>query len=79
MNGAIGKVAGCWVKKSKKSDTSNMKKAADGSITIIAEDGTESTTAKKLSSVQPFCASALKVGDKVNSFSSKSVLFESDS
>lgn len=69
VNGAIGKVAGCWVKKSKKVRHIEYEKAADGSITIIAEDGTESTTAKKLSSVQPFCASALKVGDKVNSLS----------
>lgn len=67
VNGSIGKVAGCWVKKSARVRHIEFEKAADGSITIIAEDGTESSTAKKLSSVQKFCASALKVGDKVNS------------
>lgn len=70
VNGAIGKIAGCWVKKSKKVKHIEYEAAASGSITIIAEDGTESTTAKKLSTVQPLCAAVLKVGDKVNAVAS---------
>ncbi len=56
VNGAIGKIAGCWIKKSKKVKLIQFEKASDGTITIIAEDGTESSTAKKLSSVQPYCS-----------------------
>lgn len=66
VNGAIGKIAGCWIKKSKKVKHIQFEKADDGSITIIAQDGTESATAKKLSTVSPHCQTALKVGDKVN-------------
>ena len=71
VNGAIGKIAGCWVKKSAKVKLIAYEAASDGSITIIAEDGTETSTAKKLSTVQPGCAAVLKVGDKVNSVSSQ--------
>ena len=67
VNGSIGKIAGCWIKKSKKVKLIQFEKADEGTITIIAEDGTESATAKKLSVVQPNCAAVLKVGDKVNS------------
>ena len=67
VNGSIGKIAGCWIKKSKKVKQIAYEKAESGSITIIAEDGTESSTAKKLSTVQPNCAAVLAVGDKVNS------------
>jgi len=70
VNGAIGKIAGCWVKKSKKVKHIEYEAAAGGSITIIAESGTESSTAKKLSTVQPVCAAVLKVGDKVDAVSS---------
>ena len=66
VKGSIGKIGSCWVKKSKKVKLIAYEAAADGTITIIAEDGTESTTAKKLSTVQPSCATVLKVGDKVN-------------
>ncbi len=66
VSGSIGKIAGCWIKKSKKVKLIQFEKVPDGSITIIAEDGTESATAKKLSSVQPNCAAVLNVGDKVN-------------
>lgn len=69
VNGAIGKVAGCWVKKSKKVALVKYEKNAEGTITILAEDGSETGTAKKLSTVQPNCISALKVGDKVNAVS----------
>lgn len=72
VNGAIGKIAGCWIKKSKKVKLIQFEKASDGTITIIAEDGTESSTAKKLSSVQPYCSSVLSVGDKVNTVAAAS-------
>ena len=69
VNGAIGKIAGCWVKKSKKVVLVKYEKNAEGTITIVAEDGTESATAKKLSTVQPNCIATLKVGDKVKAAS----------
>ena len=72
VRGSIGKIAGCWIKKSKKVKHIEYEKAAEGTITIIAEDGTESTTAKKLSTVQPKCAAVLKVGDKVNAVATAS-------
>ena len=72
VNGSIGKIAGCWVKKSKKVKLIQYEKASDGTITIVAEDGTESSTAKKLSTVQPNCAAVLNVGDKVNSVATAS-------
>ena len=67
VNGAIGKIAGCQVKKSKKVKLIQFEKATEGTITIVAENGTESATAKKLSTVQPYCQAVLAVGDKVNS------------
>lgn len=72
VNGSIGKIAGCWIKKSKKVKLIQYEKASDGTITIVAEDGTESSTAKKLSTVQPNCAAVLNVGDKVNSVATAS-------
>lgn len=69
VNGAIGKIAGAWVKKSKKVKLIQYEKAAEGTITIVAEDSAESGTAKKLSSVQPYCQAVLAVGDKVNAVS----------
>lgn len=69
VKGSIGKIGSCWVKKSKKVKHIEYEKAAEGTITIIAETGTESGTSKKLSTVQPVCASFLKVGDKVNAVS----------
>ena len=67
VRGSIGKIAGAWIKKSKKVKLIQYEKATDGTITIIAEDGTESGTAKKLSTVQPSCAAVSAVGEKVNS------------
>lgn len=66
VNGAIGKIAGCWVKKSKKVVLVKYEKNDSGTITIVAEDGSETSTAKKLSTVQPNCIAVLNVGDKVN-------------
>lgn len=75
VKGSIGKIGSCWVKKSKKVKHIEYEKAADGTITIIAEDGTESTTAKKLSTVQKLCAAVLAVGDKVNALSAANQYF----
>lgn len=72
VNGAIGKIAGCWIKKSKKVKLIQYEKAEDGTITIVAENGTESSTAKKLSTVQPYCQAKIGVGDKVNSIAAAS-------
>lgn len=69
VRGSIGKIAGCWIKKSKKVKFIQYEANAEGTITIIAESGTETSTAKKLSTVQPNCATVLKVGDKVNAVS----------
>lgn len=69
VNGSIGKIAGAWVKKSKKVKPIQYEKAAEGTITILDENGSETSTAKKLSSVQPYCQAVLAVGDKVNAVS----------
>ena len=69
VNGSIGKIAGCGVKKSKKVKQIQYEKANEGTITIVAETESESGTAKKLSTVQPYCQAVLAVGDKVNSVS----------
>lgn len=72
VNGAIGKIAGCWIKKSKKVKLVTFEKAADGSITIVADGTAESGTAKHLSTVQPGCPTVLAVGDKVNAVAAAS-------
>ena len=72
VRGSIGKIAGCWIKKSKKVKHIEYEKAAEGTITIVANDGTETSTAKKLATVQPLCAAVLKVGDKVNAVATAS-------
>lgn len=72
MNGEIGMIAGVRVVPSKKIVKYQYAKDASGTITIVAETGTESTTAKKLSNVQPFCEDVLAVGDKVNALGNNS-------
>lgn len=67
IRGSIGKIAGCWVKKSKKVILVQYEKAASGSITIVDDETAESSTAMHLSTVQKGCISVLDVGDKVNS------------
>ena len=57
------------MKKSKKVKLIQYEKANEGTITIVAETESESGTAKKLSTVQPYCQAVLAVGDKVNSVS----------
>ena len=59
VNGAIGKIAGCWVKKSKKVMLVQAEKDDSGTVTITA-DNLEEYKKKTLD------GSTLKVGDKVN-------------
>ena len=66
VNGAIGKIAGCWVKKSKKVKLIKYEAAAAGSITIVDDATTETSTKKHVSTVQPYCAAVIAVDDKVN-------------
>ena len=66
VNGAIGKVAGCWIKKSKKVRTIDYEKDnTNGTITIVADATAESATNKHLGTIQPHCLDTLVVGDKV--------------
>jgi len=66
VNGAIGKIAGCWVKKSKKVQlVSYQKDNGDGTITIVADTTKETATQKHLDTIQPNCADVLAVNDKV--------------
>lgn len=66
VNGAIGKVAGAWVKKSKKVKLIQYEKSDSGTITIVDDSTTETSTSKHLGTVQPYVNEALVVGDKVN-------------
>ncbi len=66
VNGAIGKIAGAWVKKSKKVKHIEYEKASGGTFTITDESTAEDASHKKLSTVQPLCAAVLKIGDTVN-------------
>ena len=66
VNGAIGKVAGAWIKKSKKVFlVSYEKDNTSGTITIVSDETTEEATKKHLSTIQPGCLDTLVVGDKV--------------
>lgn len=64
VNGAIGKIAGCWVKKSKKVKTMVVKyvKATNGSTEITEEN---------IATIQANCLEILVKGDKVNTVSSQ--------
>lgn len=66
VNGAIGKIAGCWIKKSKKVKLMKYIKDTSGTITIVSDETSEEETKKHLSTVQPLCIDELAVGDKVN-------------
>lgn len=59
VNGAIGKIAGCWVKKSKKVMLVQAEKNESGSVEISAENLVEYRK-------KTLDGSTLKVGDKVN-------------
>lgn len=62
VNGAIGKIAGCWVKKSKKVMLVQAEKNTSGSVEISSENLAEY---KK----KTLDGATLKVGDKVNAVS----------
>lgn len=67
VNGAIGKIAGAWVKKSlkvKKHDA--YVKNAGGTITIVNDQTAEDATHLHLASVLPYSDQTVAVGDKVN-------------
>ncbi|MGD6877839.1 N4-gp56 family major capsid protein [Bacillus infantis] len=70
VNGAIGKIAGAWVKKSKKVKLIKFEKNASGTIEIVADSVTETSTKKHIATIQPNCQAVLAVGDKVNDVSS---------
>lgn len=66
VRGSIGRIAGAWIKKSKK--VMLVKYAKDntnGTITIVSDATTESATNKHLATIAPNCLDALVVGDKV--------------
>lgn len=66
VNGAIGKIAGCWVKKSKKVKLIKYEKdEAAGTITIVADDVEETETEKHLSTVRKNAFEQVAVGNKV--------------
>ena len=66
VNGAIGKIAGCWIKKSKKVHyIEYTKDNSEGTITIVADTTSEDGTNKHLSTIQPSCLEKLAIGDKV--------------
>lgn len=65
VNGAIGKVAGCQVKKSKKVKLVTFEKATDGTVTLTAEN-----LAEYQAKVDPTVT--LAVGDKVKAIASAS-------
>lgn len=65
VNGSIGKIAGCWIKKSKKVAKMKYEKSDSGTITIVEDTESETTTNKHLATIQPECTDKLVVGDKV--------------
>lgn len=66
VNGAIGKIAGCWVKKSKKVKLVTYEKDnTTGTITIVADSVEETDTNKHLSTIMKNYVGKLVVGDKV--------------
>lgn len=72
VNGSIGKIAGCWIKKSKKVRlVKYIKDNGSGTITIVADSETENGTQKHLKTIQPNCYENLVVGDKVKTVSTE--------
>ena len=70
VNGSIGKITGCWVKKSARVKLIKYEKDnTSGTITIVDDETTETSTKLHLGSVQPNCAAVLAVGDKVSAAS----------
>ena len=66
VNGAIGKIAGCWIKKSKKVKLIKYGKDPSGAITIVADTTAEDDTKKHLATVQPYTEASLIVGDTID-------------
>lgn len=76
VNGAIGKIAGCWIKKSNKvRHIEYQKDNSAGTITIVADSAAEDGTNKHLATIQPKTADRLVVGDKVKAIASGSQYF----
>lgn len=66
VRGSIGRIAGAWIKKSKKIMLVKYEKDnTNGTITIVSDATTESATNKHLATIAPNCLDALVVGDKV--------------
>lgn len=72
VNGAIGKITGCWVKKSLRVKLIKYEKDnTNGTITIVSDETTEESTKKHIATIQPNCAAVLAVGDKVKAASAE--------
>ena len=72
MNGVIGQVGGAQVIISKKVKLVKYAKDNDnGTITIVADSVTETTTNKHLATIQPNTLATLVVGDKVKAVDSE--------
>lgn len=68
VNGAIGRIAGCDVVVSNKVKLVKYEKDnSTGTITIVADTETETSTNKHLATIQPNVLEKLVVGDKVKS------------
>lgn len=66
MTGTIGSIAGYQVVKSKRVKlVKYAKDNTNGTITIVADDVTETTTNKHIATIVPNCIDKLVVGDKV--------------
>lgn len=66
VNGAIGKIAGTWIKKSKKVKLIKYEKDdTNGTIEIVADSTAEAAAKKHLGTIQPYTEGSLAVGDKV--------------
>lgn len=66
VNGAIGKIAGTWIKKSKKVKLIKYEKDdTSGTIEIVADSTTETAAKKHLATIQPYTEETLAVGNKV--------------
>lgn len=66
LNGSIGKIAGCWIRKSKKvKHIKYTKDNTNGTITIVEDSTAETSTKLHLDSVTPYTDDTVEVGDKV--------------
>lgn len=66
VNGAIGKIAGTWIKKSKKVKLIKYEKDdTSGTIEIVTDSTAETAAKKHLATIQPYTEETLAVGNKV--------------